>query len=168
MFPRLLVLASTITASALVLCGTKALVSAQTPSDLVVSGSIRIGSQAPPQAKLDIQANDQPWAVMQPMDPAAKPFWFQTASFQNSGDARNNEVMSFGWNLGGGGDVMDRSDGALGYQFEGHYAPNANRYFEHHFTYVSSANRVYRPMSWMINKGTDFIEGQIQSSKFNW
>jgi hypothetical protein len=23
-------------------------------------------------------------------------------------------------------------------------------------------------MSWMINKGTDFIEGQIESSKFNW
>jgi hypothetical protein len=136
--------------------------------ELGVTGAIRIGSQAPALARLDIQAADQPWAVLRPADPAAKPFWFHTTSFPNPGDSRNNEVMRFGWNLEGSGGVMDLSDGALGLEFEGHYAPDANRYFEHHLAYVNRTGRAYRPISWMINKGTDFIEGAIQSSKFSW
>jgi len=136
--------------------------------ELGVTGAIRIGAQAPALAKLDIQAADQPWAVLRPADPAAKPFWFHTTSFPNPGDSRNNEVMRFGWNLEGSGGVMDLSDGALGLEFEGHYAPDANRYFEHHLAYVNRSGRAYRPLSWMINKGTDFIEGAIQSSKFSW
>ena len=105
-----------------------------------------------------------------PDESAAKEFNVAIAGFANPADPnRLNQVVRFGWNLGLGGQNDDPTDGALGLEFESHYVPSqGNEFFEHHLAYVNKSNVVYRPISWMMNKNTDFIEGSIRSSKFNW
>lgn len=105
-----------------------------------------------------------------PAEPVAKKFNF--CIFGNSNapyDTRLNQVFRFGWNLGPGGQRVDTNDGALGMEFESHYAPNAtDRYFEQHTCYVNALNRVYRPLSWTITKSNDYIFGFITADKFSW
>jgi hypothetical protein len=105
-----------------------------------------------------------------PDELAAKEFNVAIQGFPNPGDPnRLNQVVRFGWNLGLGGQRDNYTDGALGLEFESHYVPSpGNEFFEHHFAYVNKSNVVYRPLSWMINKNTDFIEGAIRASKFHW
>ena len=105
-----------------------------------------------------------------PDELAAKEFNVAIAGFQNPADPnRLNQVLRFGWNLGLGGQRNDYTDAALGLEFESHYVPSQGmEFFEHHFAYVNKSNVVYRPLSWMINKNTDDIEGAINSSKFHW
>src|SRR5262249_12290221 len=105
-----------------------------------------------------------------PEELAAKEFNVAIAGFSNPGDPnRLNQVVRLGWNLGLGGQRDNPTDGALGFEFESHYVPSqGNEFFEHHFAYVNKSNVVYRPLSWMINKNTDFINGYIRSSKFSW
>jgi hypothetical protein len=105
-----------------------------------------------------------------PDELAAKEFNVAITGFSNPGDPnRMNQVLRFGWNLGLGGQRDDPTDGAIGLEFESHYVPSqSNEFFEHHLAYVNKSNVVYRPLSWMINKNTDFIEGGITSSKFHW
>lgn len=94
-----------------------------------------------------------------PAEAASTKFNFCVGAGVNPGDTRMDQVFRLGWNLGLGGQRVDTYDGALGLEFENHYAPSGTeRYFEHHFVYVNSANRVYRPMSWFINKNTDNID----------
>ena len=105
-----------------------------------------------------------------PDELAAKEFNVAIGGGSNPGDPnRLNQVVRLGWNLGLGGQRDNPTDGALGLEFESHYVPSpGNEFFEHHFAYVNKSNVVYRPLSWMINKNTDFIVGHIRSSAFSW
>ena len=105
-----------------------------------------------------------------PDELAAKEFNVAIAGFPNPADPnRLNQVIRLGWNLALGGGRNDHTDGALGLEFESHYVPSqGNEFFEHHLAYVNKSNVVHRPLSWSINKNTDFIEGAINSSKFHW
>jgi hypothetical protein len=105
-----------------------------------------------------------------PDELAAKEFNVAIAGFSNPGDLnRMNQVLRFGWNLGLGGQRDDTTDAAMGLEFESHWVPSqGDEFFEHHFAYVNKSNVVYRPLSWMIDKNTDFIVGEITSSMFHW
>lgn len=103
-----------------------------------------------------------------PQEAASTKFNFCVNAGVNPGDSRLNQVFRFGWNLGQGGQRIDSYDGAMGMEFENHYAPSGSeRYFEQHLVYVNPANRIYRPLSWIFNKTTDNIGGMMVFDTFS-
>ena len=119
---------------------------------------------------LNTHPNGEYVLQLTPDEAAASPFNLTIAGFPTPGEStRLNQVVRLGWNLGLGGQRDDPADAALGLEFEHHWAPEPGQTFvEHHLAYVNRANVVYRPMSWQINKATDFIDAYIRADSFNW
>jgi hypothetical protein len=100
---------------------------------------------------------------------AGVPPWVESfGCFANPSGSRNNQVWSFGYNIGGGGaSRINASEPAIGLGLESSFSPDetTNDYLELHWYAVTAGGTQRRPMSWTLNRTTSEVQGTINGDR---
>lgn len=82
----------------------------------------------------------------------------------NAGSSRDNHVMYWGYNISDGGKIIS-TEPAIGTGLESFWSPSVgNEYFEYHLiTYINVAGDVFRPLSFIVNRNTDNVQGNVSA-----
>lgn len=121
------------------------------------SGNFAVGSPSVPSyiSLFTADAGSQA-LVLTPHEPAAKQVDLVVEGFSNPGDAtRLNQVMRFGWNINGGGGLLDGSTPGLSDEWESHWCPGAGDthcYMERHIAFVDTSSHIRRPLTIQMDK----------------
>ncbi len=101
-------------------------------------------------------------------DPDAGDFHFSIAHANNPWSARQNQVLTFGYNQepdGGGSRIL--TEPALSHRIETFYTPsNGVHWMEAHLQYVGTGGAVLRPYGYYIDRDTDQIQYVQQANSW--
>lgn len=131
--------------------------------------SIRAGEFFPVTMNSWVDASDGVVTLWDKENDGNGKYTFSVAEFPWPGSTRKNPVMSIGYNAHAGG-AVDYTEWSCMFTIEPFYAPRkGDEYIEIHSPQLWSPNsqRVLRPLSWIIDRNTDRIEGGIHAAKFS-
>ncbi len=121
------------------------------------NGNVGFGADSPADARMVI-AGPYPEGMVQKVKTSdgLVDFNFTQRSAPNTGNARTNQVMTWGWNLHQGGGNERAGETGIGLSLESYYHPEGgNPLTEAHLFYINREGVQFRPWSFVADRTTD-------------